>query len=228
MGSLEEAVAAFERSRRLEPNHIDNLVLYAQTLIALGSDGELAQASGYLRQVLERDKTNLEAIFLLGVVAYERGDYDRAVQAWEISARLVDENDERYAVIESALEDAKARSEGRVLTVTVQVSISEVLRNELPPGAHLFVFIRDPDGGPAPIAVVRQRVSDFPMTVTLTDADAVMTDQGISAVKQWLVGARLTQSGTIEMQVGDMEARPVLVEAEAGKRVELRITEMRQ
>src|SRR5690554_4424096 len=117
---------------------------------------------------------------------------------------------------------------GCIVTHTVNCDFSVQLRNEMPFGASLFFFVRDPDGGRAPIAVVRQTINDFPITVTLTDADVVMTETGLSDAKNWLVGARLTRSGTIEMQVGDMEARPVVLEAGPGLNVELRLTEMRR
>jgi len=228
LGQLDEGVEAFEQSRRLAPNNVSNLMFYAQSLILSGSDNDLARAAGFVRTILEEDRTNVEALGLLGVIAYDRGDYERASQAWELTLRLLDEDDPRKASIENSLADAKARADGTVLALTVNVDISEQLRNEIPFGATLFVFVRDPDGGRAPIAVVRQVITDFPITVTLTDADAVMTETGLSDASNWLVGARLTRSGTIEMQIGDMEARPVVVEAGPGLNVELRLTEMRQ
>lgn len=228
LGQLDEGVAAFEQSRSLAPKNVANLMYYAQALIMSGSDADLAKAAGLVSQILQEDRANVEALGLLGVIAYERGDFDRAAQAWDITLQLLEEDDPRYASLQNSLADAKARADGSILALTVNVDISEQLRNEMPFGATLFVFVRDPDGGRAPIAVVRQTINDFPITVTLTDADAVMTETGLSDAKNWLVGARLTRSGTIEMQVGDMEARPVVLEAGPGLNVELRLTEMRQ
>lgn len=228
LGQLDEGIAAFEQSRSLAPKNAANLMYYAQALIMSGSDADLAKAAGLVSNVLQEDRANVEALGLLGVIAYERGDFERAAQAWEITLQLLDENDPRYASLQNSLTDAKARADGSIVALTVKIDISEQLRNEMPFGATLFVFVRDPDGGRAPIAVVRQAISDFPITVTLTDADAVMTATGLSDAKNWLVGARLTRSGTIEMQVGDMEARPVVLEAGPGLNVELRLTEMRQ
>ncbi|MCO4321697.1 c-type cytochrome biogenesis protein CcmI [Aliidiomarina quisquiliarum] len=228
LGQLDEGIEAFEQSQRLEPKNISNLMYYSQSLIMSGSDNDLARAAGFVRTILEEDRGNVDALALLGVIAYERGDYERAVQAWELTLQLLNDGDPRLLALEKSLADAKARADGSVLALTVNVNISEQLRNEIPFGATLFVFVRDPDGGRAPIAVVRQVVADFPVTVTLTDADALMTATGLSDASNWLVGARLTRSGTIEMEIGDMEARPVVVEAGPGLNVELRLTEMRQ
>lgn len=228
VGQLDEALAAFEQSRNMSPDSVSNLMYYAQALILSGSDADLAKAGGFVGNILREDRTNVEALGLLGVIAYERGDFERAAQAWELTVRLLDEEDPRRVSLLSSIEDAKARSDGSVLTLTVNVDISETMRNELAYGSTLFVFVRDPDGGRAPIAVSRRTISDFPVTITLTDADAVMTETGLSDAENWLIGARITRSGTIEMQVGDMEARPVVVEAEPNLTVPLRITEIRQ
>ncbi|MCC5855568.1 MAG: c-type cytochrome biogenesis protein CcmI [Idiomarina sp.] len=222
----DQAIEAFERSRQLNSTNVGNLLAYSQALIMSGSDPDLARAARFIRQILESDRTNSEALGLLGVVAYERGDFNQAVQAWELTLQIMDEQDPRYAVIQGSLEDARGRADGSVLTLTVTVDISETMRNELPFNATLFVFVRDPDGERAPIAVTRQRITDFPITVTLTDDDAMTPDRTLSSVRNWLVGARVTASGTIELRQGDMEARPRLIERENRQQIELRITEM--
>lgn len=225
LSQLEQAIEAFEQSRQLAPNNASNLVLFAQALIMSGSDPDLARAARYVRQVLEATPTNVEALGLLGIIAYERGDFSRAAEAWRITLQLLDDNDPRAASLERSLADAQARADGSILTLTVNVDISETLRNEMPFGATLFVFVRDPDGGRAPIAVERVAISDFPTTVTLTNDSAMTPDRKLSDVENWLVGARLSASGSIDIRSGDMEARPVLVEAAPGRQVNLRITE---
>ncbi|CUS47154.1 MAG: cytochrome c-type biogenesis protein CcmI [Idiomarinaceae bacterium HL-53] len=222
---LDESLQAFERSRQLDPNNQSTLVMYSQVLVASGSDPDLARAAGFIRQVLEESPRNIEALGLLGVIAFERGDFDRAVQAFELTLRLMQDEDPRYATIERALQDARDRAEGNVITLTVNVDISETLRNEMRPGSTLFVFVRDPDGGRAPVAVYRQAVSDFPITVNITDANAMTPDRKLSDLENWLVGARLSTTGTIELTTGDMEARPVLVEGGVSQSLSIRITE---
>ncbi|RTE86110.1 MULTISPECIES: c-type cytochrome biogenesis protein CcmI [Gammaproteobacteria] len=223
---LDEALQSFEKARQLNPQDHSNLVMYAQALLVSGSDNDLAQAAGYIRQVLEEDTRNLEALGLLGVIAFERGDYDRAVQAFELTLRMMRSEDPRYATIEQALADSRARADGSVITLTVNVDISEQLRNELRPGSTLFVFVREPDGPRVPVAVYRQQVADFPITVTLTDENAMTPERTLSSVENWLVGARVSTSGTVNVQSGDMEARAVLVEGGSSQTVSLRITEI--
>lgn len=224
---LEQALEAFERSLQLEPDRTSTLITYSQALIMSGSDVDLAQAAQNIRQVIEAQPTNAEALGLLGVIAYERGDYEQAQQAWEMALEVLNPQDPRYAAIEESLSEVAERLEGNVLFLTVTVDISSELRNEMPANANLFVFVRDPDGQRAPAAVVRQRVSDFPTTVTLTEENAMMDGHTLATIDSWLVGARLTTSDTIEVRPGVMEARPRLLDKESGQSVTLTISELR-
>lgn len=223
---LEQALEAFSKSYEMEPNNYSNLMSYSQALIVSGTDQELNRAARFLGNILQENPQNPEALGLLGIVNFERADFERAAQAWEMALMLMEETDPRYASIQSSLEQARERADGSVMTLVVTIDISETMRNELSPVNNVFLFVRDPDGGSAPIAVTRQRVTDFPITITLTDADAMLDDVNLSSASSWLVQARVTTGDTMDRRSGDMEARPVLVERESGRQMRIVITEM--
>ncbi|MCC5880425.1 MAG: c-type cytochrome biogenesis protein CcmI [Idiomarina sp.] len=226
MRQIEQATEAYERSLSLDPGRTATLIAHSQALIMQGSDGDLARAARNIRRVLENQPMNAEALGLLGIIAYERGDFEQAGQAWSIALQLIDESDPRYAAIENSLRSVEQRLSGDLIYITVTVNISDELRNELPPQANLFVFVRDPDGQRAPAAVVRQPISDLPVTLTLSEEDAMVDGHTLATIQSWLVGARLTTGDTIDIRPGVMEARPRLVETESGQQIELTITEM--
>lgn len=226
MRQIEQAVDAFERSLSLDPDRVSTLITHAQALIMVGSDNDLARAAYNIRTVLEKQPMNAEALGLLGIIAYERGDYEQASQAWTMALELLSEEDPRFAAIQSSLEDVEQRLSGDLVYITVTVNISDELRNEMPPAANLFVFVRDPDGLRAPAAVIRQSVSDLPVTLTLSEDDAMVEGHTLATIQSWLVGARLTTGDTIDIRPGVMEARPLLVETESGQQIQLTISEM--
>lgn len=226
MRQIEQAVDAFERSLSLDPERVSTLITHAQALIMVGSDNDLARAAHNIRIVLEKQPMNAEALGLLGIIAYERGDYEQASQAWSMALELLSEDDPRFAAIQSSLEDVEQRLSGDLVYITVTVNISDELRNEMPPAANLFVFVRDPDGLRAPAAVIRQSVSDLPVTLTLSEDDAMVEGHTLATIQSWLVGARLTTSDTIDIRPGVMEARPLLIETESGQQIQLTISEM--
>lgn len=226
MRQLEQAIEAYEQSLALDPDRTSTLIAHAQALVMMGSDGDLARAARNIRQVLEVQAMNPEALGLLGIIAYERGDFEQAGQAWRIALQLLDESDPRYAAIESSLVDVDQRLSGDLVYITVTVDISDELRNEMPPQANLFVFVRDPDGSRAPAAVVRQPISDLPVTLTLSEDDAMVEGHTLATIQSWLVSARLTTGDTIDVRPGVMEARPRLIETESGQQVQLTISEI--
>lgn len=226
MRQLEQGIEAFERSLALDPGRTSTLLAHAQALVMMGSDGDLVRAAQNIRQVLEAQPMNPEALGLLGIIAYERGDFEQAGQAWRFALQLLDENDPRYAAIESSLEDVEQRLSGDLVYITVTVDITDELRNEMPHQANLFVFVRDPDGSRAPAAVVRQPISDLPVTLTLSEEDAMVEGHTLATIQNWLVSARLTTGETIDVRPGVMEARPRLIETESGQQVQLTISEM--
>lgn len=226
MRQIEQAVEAFEKSLALEPNRTSTLITHSQALIMMGSDGDLARAARNIRRVLEEQPMHSEGLGLLGVIAYERGDYAQAQQAWQLTLQVLDPSDPRYTAIENSLIDVENRLSGETLYLTVTVDITDELRNEMPPFANVFVFVRDPDGSRAPAAVIRQPISDLPVTVTLTEEDAMVEGHTLATISRWLVSARLTTGDTIEIQPGVMEARPRLMTTESGQQINLTISEM--
>lgn len=223
---LEQALEAFEMAYRLEPNNYNNLMSYSQALIMSGSDHDLSLAARNLRMVLQQNGTNIEALGLLGIVHFERADFERAAASWDMALRLMDEADPRYSAIADSLQQAQDRLDGTVTTLTVTVDITEALRNEMAWVTNLYVFVRDPDGGREPIAVTRQRVTDFPVTITLTDEDAMLEGVDLSSASSWLVQARLTTGETMERRRGDFESRPMLIERESGRQIRITLVDM--
>ncbi|MDR9439666.1 MAG: c-type cytochrome biogenesis protein CcmI, partial [Halomonas sp.] len=68
----------------------------------------------------------------------------------------------------------------------------------------VFVVARDLAGELPPLAVVRARLADLPMTVVLDDADAMAPMARISQVDQARLMVRVSRSGQATPQPGDL------------------------
>ena len=55
-----------------------------------------------------------------------------------------------------------------------------------------------------PLAVVRHTLNELPLTVTLTDDQAMMEDLKLSAFDEVIVGARISLSGDPIARAGDL------------------------
>lgn len=220
LGQLEQSIDAYKKSLSIDPNRVGTLVSYAQLLLQTGDEDFMPEAATMLRRVLEQEPSNQEALSLLGFVAFQRGDWQQAVTAWELMLQQIPESDERYEPVATAVADAKQRLVAGELELTVTVNITDEARAAIPDGATLFVYIRAAEGPGMPAAVVRQPVSEFPVTVTLSDANAMLPDYRMSQLNQWQVMARISADERIEVEPGDRDAEPLIMDA-ASTRVEL-------
>ena len=75
-----------------------------------------------------------------------------------------------------------------------------------------------------PAAVVRQPVSEFPVTVTLSNQNAMLPDYKMSDLDQWQVHARISQDEKIDRQAGDLEAERVTINADGSAELTLTLS----
>jgi cytochrome c-type biogenesis protein CcmH len=89
-------------------------------------------------------------------------------------------------------------------SIRVAVSIAPNVRDQLQGGPlPLFILARDPSAGGPPLAVQRHSSSDLPLTVELSERDAMIAARTIASVPRVQVVARLSRSGTPQAQSGD-------------------------
>lgn len=101
----------------------------------------------------------------------------------------------------SAPATAAAATRQRVIraSITIAPQIQQQLRGPLP----LFVLARDPAAGGPPLAVQRRSSAEVPLTIELSERDAMMPTRTIANVPRVQVVARLSRSGAPQASSGD-------------------------
>ncbi|MGI0152664.1 c-type cytochrome biogenesis protein CcmI [Pseudidiomarina sp. WS423] len=226
LGQAEQAVDAFEKALAINPSNQQAQLGYAQLLVNFGEEQYLAQAAQLLVQVLQQDPTQQEALSLLGLIAYQRGDWQQAQTAWQLLQDQIAPADERYAAIQQALDDVEQRLVAAEASLSVTVTLAPELQDQVPAGGTLFVYITDPDGSRMPAAAVRQPVANFPITIELSDANAMLPEFVMSGLNRWQVMARISSDEQIEAAPGDLDAEPLVLEAGSATSVQLEITKI--
>ncbi|WP_369743540.1 c-type cytochrome biogenesis protein CcmI [Pseudidiomarina sp. PP-1MA] len=226
LGQAEQAVDAFEKALAINPSNQQAQLGYAQLLVNFGEEQYLAQAAQLLVQVLQQDPTQQEALSLLGLIAYQRGDWQQAQTAWQLLQDQIAPADERFAAIQQALDDVEQRLVAADASLTVTVSLAPELQDQVPAGGTLFVYIIDPDGSRMPAAAVRQPVANFPITIELSDANAMLPEFVMSGLNRWQVMARISSDEQIEAAPGDLDAEPLVLEAGSATSVQLEISKI--
>ncbi|TVU72796.1 c-type cytochrome biogenesis protein CcmI [Cobetia crustatorum] len=132
----------------------------------------------------------------------------RMAQAGEVDASV--------ALSESALGDANDSDtvDDSAKTVdaaqlTLTVTLAPALKASLAgnPGATLFIVARDSAGKLPPLAVVRTTADQLPLTVTLSDDNAMAPMARLSMADEVNLVARISASGAPAAQAGDLEGR---------------------
>lgn len=107
LNRFDEAVLAWQRLFQLTPPDADQLTEYAVTLGMARGQRLAGEPEQVLEEVLKRDPRHVQALALSGSAAYERHDYDRAIQRWQQLLRNTPPDDEVRARIEAQIDKAR-------------------------------------------------------------------------------------------------------------------------
>lgn len=202
-GALEEAVTAFERALRMTPERIPLLLSYSQALIMLADDASVAKAGRVVAWILSREPANTDALSLMALIAYEKGDMAEATSAWQLLLKQLPQDDPRYAAVQQRLQElGAALPAGRHVRVTLNVSPA---LKQTHPDATLFLFARAAHGAQLPLAVQRIALPEGKVSLLLTEQMAMQSGWSLASVDQIQVVARMSLAGTVEQRPGDVQ-----------------------
>lgn len=209
-GDYSGAVDSYRQLLDQEPNNAMLMAQLAQALF-LRDNREL---SGEARQLMERaialDPRQTTALGMLGMDAFERGDYAVAVERWTALLAGLPPQSPQSRVIGEALAQAKklALESGTLAGIAVSVSLGEGV--SLPGSGVLYVFAKAAQGPGFPLAVARQPVGgeiSWPQQFVLTPADAMRPDMTLDAFETVQLTARFSASGSVAPAPGDVEGQ---------------------
>ena len=85
------------------------------------------------------------------------------------------------------------------------VTLAPALAGKAAPGDTVFIFARAAEGPRMPLAILRKKVSDLPVTFALDDSMAMSPAARLSGAPQVIIGARISKSGNAMPQSGDLQ-----------------------
>ncbi|TCK07104.1 c-type cytochrome biogenesis protein CcmI [Marinobacterium mangrovicola] len=215
-GRFDEGVDAFRRVAAILPEDAPQYAgvqgQIAQALYFQAEGSMTPEVQAQIERTLALDPDDMAALGLLGINAYETGDYRAAIEYWSHAK----ENARGEAVqslqtgIEQARQQLVAAGEevpelqaAAKTSIRVSISLSDELKSKVSPDQAVFIYAR-PVGGRMPLAAVRRQVSDLPLEVILDDSMAMMPGNELSSVDEVEVGARISASGQAIAQPGDL------------------------
>ncbi len=212
---------AYSKALALHPDDPNLLVAWAQE-DSLTQPGHriVGEARTRLEHALDVDPKHQRALWMLGISDFQLGQYAAARTTWQRLRALLKPGSKVAKAVQTQIIMTERRG-GLPLTkppaiaagpqLKVEVTLAPPLASKLRPGATLFVFARQPHGSPVPLAVSREPVSKFPVTVTLNDAMGMIPGQNLSSSKLVEITARVSYSGQALPTTGDLEGHSVAV-----------------
>ncbi|WP_405601636.1 MULTISPECIES: c-type cytochrome biogenesis protein CcmI [unclassified Pseudoalteromonas] len=232
LNEFDMAQQSFDKALRMNPDNMQVLISYSQVLLLEGSEANMTRAAGMLSKVLKVEPTNLDAISLLALIAYERKDWPQAKAAFEVLLASMEKSDSRYSMISKRIADIEQQmqSEGSVIpvtngvsTITVTVDIAKELIDKQPKNGILFIFAKAATGSPMPLAAVKLTTYSFPVTVELSDSSAMVAGLNLSSVENIVISARISIDDSVMPSSGELEGHSELLKRESVSDYQLQI-----
>lgn len=243
LGEFNEAVPAIRKAYEMTGDEPEIMVRLADA-IAMSQGGSMGgEPEPLLVKALAMQPDNLQGLWLLGIAQNERGAHAEAVATWQTLLPLLAGDPRSQQQVQQLIADASAAnglantpaannavtiqsetaSDGA--SVTVEVALGEGVAADLPSDTTVFVYAKAQQGPPMPLAVSRHTLADLPLSIRLTDADAMMPAMKLSAFEQVIVGARVSLSGDAIAQPGDFIGEVAEVPSNQSAPVRIEITQ---
>lgn len=222
MGKYALAVDAFQNAYdKSRGENVEAMVGLGEAL-AMTDEASLGGRAGKLFEAaLERAPNHPKALWYGSIAALQAGDLRKGRDRLQL---LLAQNPptELRGMLERQIQDLNqqlneagqaapaltAGAEGAApaahRSIRVAVSIAPNVRDQLKGGPlPLFILARDPSAGGPPLAVQRHSSTDLPLTIELSERDAMIATRTIASVPRVQVVARLSRSGTPQARSGD-------------------------
>ncbi|PSJ44559.1 c-type cytochrome biogenesis protein CcmI [Zobellella taiwanensis] len=220
----ETARDALDKALKLTDDPGAVLVPYAE---ALAMTGESLRAEQIVRDVLRDHPDNLEAWSVYAFMALQQDDYALAMARWQQMLERMAPDNPRYAMIERSIAFAEQQlSVAEVTPVSgprYEVEINTSSSVPYHPGAVLFVFAVDAAGGEMPLVARRIEQPAFPLTITLSNADAMVPDNNMSSREAVIIKARIAPSGNVADSTNAWEGRSGVLSTDEDSRIRVMI-----
>jgi cytochrome c-type biogenesis protein CcmI len=221
LNRLDSAIEAYDKSIKLAPDKDSAKMSLAQALVMTATEGNLQRALVILRNLTEKDQNNHSAVGLLAITATQLGQNELALDSWRQLQQQLPKDDPMYASVAQRIA-ALSAEDGDITELQLEISMAPELISRLPKTGYLIVFARDPDKGNMPAAVIKQPLQELPLTLMLTDADAMLADYRLSDLNQAQLVARISEDADVSASAGELEGE-ASVTIEAGTSMRQRI-----
>ncbi|MDH5391594.1 MAG: c-type cytochrome biogenesis protein CcmI [Gammaproteobacteria bacterium] len=246
MRQFQAAADTYAQLYQLVGNQTDVLLAYADAL-SMSNGGRISgQPFALIKTALQQSPDNATGLWLAGLGYSENGDFSTAIKHWQKLLPLLNANQESQNKVHALIAQAKTKLGQPVavnppvskqppkqlvaspVSLNVTINLSESLKARASADDVVFIYAKAHQGPPMPLAAVRKRVADLPVTVKLDDSMAMMPQMKLSSFKKVDVGARISKTGSAIGQPGDLQGISKMVELGSSVNVNVIINAIKQ
>ena len=229
LGRFGEAAGAYAKAEARFALNAQLLADYADALAMAQGQSLRGKPEALLRRALQADGNNLKALALAGTAEFEKQDFAKATEYWKrilpllpagsemensVRAGIKEAEDKQGGAPRSSTSIAQAGQGGKSSAATAAakdarlsgtIKLAPALAARAAPEDTVFVLARPAQGSRMPLAAVRVKVKDLPLAFSFDDSMAMNPAAKLSDFAEAVVAARVSKSGNVVPQRGDLE-----------------------
>ena len=225
LGRFGDAAAAFAKAEAKFPQDAQLLADYADTLAMAQGQRLQGKPEALIQRALKADGNNVKALALAGTVEFEKRDFGKAVEFWRRILPLLPADSEMGNSVRASIREAqeklgqggavqpapvvalkeKPSSAAKSSSVSGTIKLAPALAARAAPDDTVFILARPAQGSRMPLAATRVKVKDLPFAFSFDDSMAMNPASKISDFAEVVVAARISKSGNVMPQPGDLE-----------------------
>ena len=211
-----DAVRAYENLYRLNGDDPSLLFRYADVLAMANSGIFKGKPTELVKKGLQLDPENTMGLWLAGLAEYEEGRINKAIDYWQrVLPKLEKGSDEEKNIkkyIEFAAKENNISLDNSVVEKTNLSEYSIKLNIELSSDFSavdinntVFIYAKPVNSNiKMPIVVLRKKVSDLPLELSLDDSMSMLPNNKLSGYESVIVLARISKTGNAKSEKGDL------------------------
>jgi cytochrome c-type biogenesis protein CcmH len=212
-----DAVDALAHAYQLAGDKAEVMVSYAEALALSNNNSWAGKPDELLTKALAIEPDNLAGLWFAANAKAQQGDKKKAVGSLrKLEALLPADSPDKQQLHELIVNTesqmgiaappatTEQPATPSVVSVAIQVSLAKELQPMVKPEDTVFIYAQALSGPKMPLAIIRKTVAELPLTVNLTDAQAMMPNMKLSNFKQVRLLARISKSGNAMPQPGDL------------------------
>lgn len=243
----QQAINAFSKADLINSNHAAAMLLYADSLVMHNNSHFSDQAKSLIFKALSISPNNTTGLWLAGKAKVQDGSFDEALSYLYRAKSTLSADSNSYTILENYIAKVIAFSTNtnnkqakeaqpqlkpatspanNSKTITVAVSLSNILINSVNSEDTLFIYANALSGPQMPIAISRKKANQLPLQIQLTDDMAMTAAMKLSSFQQVSVTARISKSGNALRQAGDLIGKVDSVNVDDNKIIQITIDQV--